>query len=408
MSPPRKTTSDLPPPQRSPWLVARLVVATLVLVAITAALSIHLTTAAVEDRLRDQVQDTARLIGGKGFPLSDPALLQVAVYIDAQVVALDGKGRVLAASHPGLAERLRERPHPTHALVERVELGAGPVTLGAAPLPGRGGSVYVLFPADLVAAQAQATWLPLLSVALLAVLAALLLGIASERRLRKERTATLIQLLASVAHEIRNPLGAIRGLATSLRRGGTPGQVAPLELIASEAERLTLLADGLRVVGLPVRTLRREVSGDDAVRAVVELLDHQLEHRQVELSLDLAGAPIQADPAQVRQVVLNLVLNAADAQPEGGRVELSSRVVGDRWELRVRDEGPGVSPGLERRLFQPFVSSKPQGLGIGLYLSRRVVVANGGTLTLEPSEKGASFRVAWPLAALNSEPTRIS
>ncbi|MGE0710484.1 MAG: sensor histidine kinase [Planctomycetota bacterium] len=397
----------LPTPPRSPRLVARFLLAAVALLGLTAALTIHLTTRALERRVGEEMLHTARLVGGAGFPLTDPALRRVADYIQAEVVALDREGRVLASSDPALAAAApglvaAGPPDLRGPRVIRGEVWAGhAVTLGVAPLPRRGGAVYVIYPADLISAQAREAWLPLLGVALLAALLAAGLGVVSEQRVQRERNAALTRLLASVAHEVRNPLGAIRTLARSLQAQAAPEARQPLELIASEADRLTLLADGLRAVGLPVRTLHRACDADGEVRAVTQLLSHQLEHRQVEVELALAGArPVEADPAQVRQVVLNLVLNAADAMPEGGRVRLVSREHEGAWELEVEDEGPGVAPELAPRLFEAFQSSKPRGLGVGLYLSRRLVAANGGALSLEPQRpgRGARFRVRWPLA----------
>lgn len=394
-------SAQLPPPRRAPALVLRFVVAATALVALSVGVTVWLTTQAVERRVGEELLHTARLLGGAGFPLSDPALRRVADYIDAEVVAVGADGRVLAQSDPRLgveAPRLvaawpgGKQPRVLHA-----ELSRGAVTLGAAPLPGRGGAVYVLYPADLIAGEARRTWLPLVGLGLLALLGAVGLGVYSERRVQEERSAALTRLLAAVAHEVRNPLGAIRSLARSLGRRAQPRDQQPLSLIASEADRLALLADGLRSVGLPVRTLRRPCDGPEAAREVVRLLEHQLAHRRVEVELDLEPGSIQADPAQVRQIVVNLVLNAADAQPEGGRVWLEARALPGAWELRVRDAGPGIAPSAQARLFAPFVSSKPKGLGVGLYLSRRLAEANGASLDLDPGVgPGACFVLRWP------------
>jgi signal transduction histidine kinase len=248
------------------------------------------------------------------------------------------------------------------------------------------------------------------AVAVFALLLAVALGVASERGYQRARSAALLRLLASVGHEVRNPLGAIRTLAQSLkRRLGDQADPTSLDLIASEAERLTLLVDGLRTMGLPVRTLRREIDPDEAVDAVLTLLEHQLLHRRIEVTREIADdeARVMADPAQVRQVVLNLVLNGADAMPRGGALRVSSGLEdgGSKWVLIVEDDGPGVDPAVQGRLFEAFFTTKHKGLGVGLTTSRRLVTAHGGDLTLDASyQDGARFVVTWPAAASERAP----
>ncbi|MCA8924564.1 MAG: HAMP domain-containing histidine kinase [Planctomycetes bacterium] len=397
----------------APRLTALFLASALGLVVATAALTIQLTGQAVEHRVESELLHTARLIGGSGFPLNDQALERVANFIGADVVATDAEGQVVASSLD--AATLGDfQPTQLPGARGRARIFAGRIggedyTLGVAPT-GSGpssGAVFVLYPADLIAAQSRAAWLPVVGVAVLAVLLAVLLGAYSERRVRAAQTSSLIRLLASVAHEVRNPLGAIRTLARSARQQlGPRPEAHALELIEDEAERLTLLTDGLRCVGLPVRTLRSEIDPDQAVEAVFTLLAHQLEHRRVRAELALVGgAKVSADAAQVRQVVLNLVLNAADAMPAGGVVRCASALEGGRWRLTVEDEGPGVAPEVRARLFAPFVSTKSKGLGVGLYLSRRLAAAHGATLECAPSDgRGARFVASWPLLAPTPEP----
>ena len=400
-------------PRRSPRLVAWFLLATGALLALSAGLTIWLTTDALERRVEVELRHTSRLLGGSGFPLNDLALTRVAEYVEAEVVVLDRAGRRLASSEGARADA--SACAELHALaspeprVLSASVGGAELTIGAAPLPpgpavGAGGQVYVLYPGDLIAAEARRAWVPLLGLGALAVLLAGALGVWAERRVQAEHTLALVRLLASVAHEVRNPLGGIRSLARGLAHR-RPQDAAELELIATEAERLAHLADSLRAVGLPVRTQRRAVEPDELVASALKLCAAQLEHQRVAVEVELAKSEAQvlADPDQVRQVVLNLLLNAADAQPSGGRIRLQSVVSAESWVLSVSDGGPGVAPELEARLFEPFVSGKAKGLGVGLYLSRRLAEANGARLELakEPlgseSLSGAQFFLTWPL-----------
>lgn len=393
--------------------MAWFLLATGALLALSAGVTISLTTDALERRVEVELLHTSRLLGGSGFPLNDLALSRVAEYVEAEVVVLDRQGRRLASSEgiradAAVCAELHAQASPEPRVVSAV-VGGAELTIGVAPLPpgpsvGAGGQVYVLYPGDLIAAEARRAWVPLLGLGALAVLLAGSLGVLLERRVQAQHTLALVRLLASVAHEVRNPLGGIRSLARGLAHR-RPADAAELELIASEAERLAHLADSLRAVGLPVRTQRRPVDPDALVAAALKLCAGQLEHRRVAVELELSGeAPqVLADPDQVRQVVLNLVLNAADAQPQGGRVRLQSEARGETWLLSVEDAGPGVSPELRGKLFQPFVSGKAKGLGVGLYLSRRLAEANGARLELADERGalgGARFLLSWPLEEL--------
>jgi signal transduction histidine kinase len=386
------------------------------LVGATAWLTLHLTKAALEDRLEQELVHTTALLGGGGFPLNDTALKQVSTFIQAQVVAVDADGRVVATSfdaeqrhrfddarRAGTIPEVADAPRVTSA-----QLGGEGATVGVAPLAQTSGGVYVFYPEDVVAAQSRQAWLPVTAVAVFALLLAVGLGVASERAYQRSRNAALLRLLASVGHEVRNPLGAIRTLAQSLkRRLGDQADPSSLDLIATEAERLTLLVDSLRTVGLPVRTLRREIDPDEAVDAVLTLLAHQLLHRRIGVTRETHSedARVLADPAQVRQVVLNLVLNAADAMPRGGALRVTSIMAEERWVLVIEDEGPGVEPAAQNKLFDAFFTTKHKGLGIGLTTCKRLVTAHGGQLALDPSYRnGARFVVTWPAATSERTP----
>ncbi|MBL4848345.1 MAG: hypothetical protein JKY65_22730, partial [Planctomycetes bacterium] len=210
------------------------------LLALAASLTIWLTTQTLERRVEEELLHTSRLLGGSGFPLTDEALDRVADYVEAEVVVLDRAGQRVASSQgvgfdPGACRELY-RLEASEPRVSTVTLGGRELTIGAAPLPpgpgvGAGGTVYVLYPGDLIAAEARRAWLPLLGLGSLAVLLAAGLGVFVERRVHAAHTLALVRLLASVAHEVRNPLGGIRSLARGLARR-RPADRAELELIA--------------------------------------------------------------------------------------------------------------------------------------------------------------------------------
>lgn len=405
---------DDPGAVRGPRIARLLLASTAVVALATAALTVHLVGSAVEDRVQLEIARTARLVGDAGFPLGDESLRRVAGLVDADVVAIDAGG-VAAASLPEgprrdfeAAWRAGALPRPAReARVVEARIGATRYTLGVAPTP-RGG-VYLVYEAGLVSREARRAWLPVSLVVIGATALAVLLGIAGERSVLRARTGALLKLLVSVAHEVRNPLGAIRAIARAQARAidrTGAADAAQLELIAAETDRLALLIEGLRSVGRPVATVRRPVDPDATVDDVLKLLSHQLAHRQVTVARERPGAAVvvEADAMQVRQVALNLLQNAADAMPRGGAVRVRSGAAGGRWRLEVEDEGPGVAEPLRARLFEPFVTTKESGLGVGLYLSRRLARAHGGELSLAPAPapgerpRGARFVLELPLA----------
>jgi signal transduction histidine kinase len=201
---------------------------------------------------------------------------------------------------------------------------------------------------------------------------------------RQERLAVLGTFAATIAHEVRNPLSAIRlTVQTQRRQGAAPG----LAMIEDEIERLDLVVDEL--LGF-VRGMQVQPVVSDLHRVVDEtlrLLSRQAQHAGVLVERQGEASAV-VDPQRLRQLLLNLVLNAIQAQPEGGRVVVEVR----RDGLAVRDAGPGVDTALIPRLFESFVSGRPHGTGLGLHLASAIAQAHGATLRYENgSPTGAVF-----------------
>jgi signal transduction histidine kinase len=137
----------------------------------------------------------------------------------------------------------------------------------------------------------------------------------------------------------------------------------------------------------------------------------EIEERRIDLMLDFAPdlPQLTGDRVQLQQVVVNLVQNACDAMrsfPPPRRLAIASRAAGSQVELTVSDSGPGVPPSVAAAIFEPYVSTKSGGMGMGLSICRSLVESHGGTLTHEsPAEGGARFRVSLPIAAAAAEAT---
>jgi len=231
--------------------------------------------------------------------------------------------------------------------------------------------------------------------------------------LHVEKMASVGKMAAVLAHEINNPLAGILTYAKLLRKWVDTGNVSgekkqeslqSLDLIASESRRCGDLVKNLLTFS---RTAPMNLESTD-VNLVVDrclmLVRHQLEMSGVREQLNLAsGLPfIQCDPSQIEQVLLALVMNAIDAMPQGGNLWLSTRVLGkgDDAEIVVRDDGTGIASDVLARMFEPFVTTKEsgRGIGLGLAVSRNIIERHGGKIQVQSElGKGTTFTIVLPV-----------
>ena len=222
--------------------------------------------------------------------------------------------------------------------------------------------------------------------------------------LRADQLAALGQLGASVAHEVRNPLTSIKMLVeAALRpRNPTPLNAEDLRVIHREVARLEQTVQGfLDFARLPAPK-RGQCDLREAVAQARDLVRARAEQQRVEVVVHVPDHPVvgYVDRGQFGTVLVNLFLNALDAMPNGGRleVELTAAENGGA-RLSVRDTGPGISPEMAGRLFTPFATTKPTGTGLGLSLSSRILKEHGGDIAAgNRPEGGASFVVTLPPA----------
>ncbi len=225
----------------------------------------------------------------------------------------------------------------------------------------------------------------------------------SEELRRAEHLAALGRLLAGVAHEVRNPLAAIRSTAQLFQRlpvsSRDPSRLDP---IVQSVDRLNALVSRLLFFVRSGHEERRPVDLNAIVQETLTLLLAQAESQRVVFQTDLApDLPrlLGSTPA-LQQVVLNLMTNALQAMPDGGTLLCRTRRLSDppRVELWIADSGPGISAEELPHLFEPFHTTRPEGTGLGLALCREIVQQHGGRIELDHLEGwGAVFRVTLPL-----------
>ncbi len=226
-----------------------------------------------------------------------------------------------------------------------------------------------------------------------------------EQMRRADRLSSMGVLAAGLAHEIRNPLGGIKGAAQLLSKEA-PGSAEFTAVIVREAERIDTLLGQLMDLARPTAPTVERVNIHQVIEDILTLQREAAAQRQVrfEQNYDPSIPALEADPSQLTQVILNLVKNALEASPPGGAVEVSTRMVTDVAIpasgpggraipiacIEVADEGPGIPPGVEGRLFTPFFTTKSDGSGLGLSVANGLVDRHGGRLELTNGARGGA------------------
>lgn len=218
---------------------------------------------------------------------------------------------------------------------------------------------------------------------------------------KAERLLAAGQLAACLAHEIRNPLASISGAAGILRRAAAPPEFLEdsLDIIHRESQRLNKLLTGFLNFAKP-RSLRLQSADPDAIlHSVASLACHAADVSNISLAHDaIPDCPeIECDTEQIRQVLLNLVINAIDASPSGSQIRLRTMVGPNRISIEVEDKGTGIPEEIADRIFDPFFTTKAKGTGLGLAVSSTIVEQHCGAMSFyRNSNGGTTFRVELP------------
>ena len=428
------------------------------------AIGVGIVTQALEQRVERQSRNAATVLAAWGLPHTPELLRRLALLQQADFVLLDRDGRVALSTSPVVGSALEAflagRAGRTDGAGDSFRL-ADPAPsvavyqpISASHDPRYSALVAVTSLEDATAAARRAAlWLGLAMLTAAALLAALLLSlvrsitrplselsaladrIATGERIERvhlprpdeigalaealnsmmarlaeyesrlasrSRLAALGDMSARLAHEIRNPLTGIKLHLQLLAERAGPRDLPRLQQLLGEVQRLELLVSSTLMLGAEQPLALAPVDLADLVADVLDLMQPSLEHRGIAVQRLQGGLPpVPADRARLRQALLNLVVNAADAMPHGGRLRVATEN-GDasrRALIAVEDSGPGVSDELRARLESDPRSTKPFGLGLGLVVCRDVAAAHGGELRIERSTAlgGARFVIALPL-----------
>jgi len=254
--------------------------------------------------------------------------------------------------------------------------------LCAAPIPGTAGGYFILIEAVADPAAVQ-------------------------ELIYREKMVALGQIAAGVAHEVNNPLTTISGWIQIMlsQADENDKRRAPLKLMSQETSRIANIIHHLLTFGRRTPSQEEPVAVNGLLSDVLALVGYQIRGDDIEIVTDLCpGLPcVTGDANQLKQVFLNIIVNARQAMPDGGVLTIRTRVGADgAVEASLSDTGCGMSPEIEQRVFEPFYTTKGDtgGSGIGLFLCRNIVKDHGGTLSVasRPGE-GSTFIITLPAAS---------
>jgi two-component system sensor histidine kinase HydH len=222
--------------------------------------------------------------------------------------------------------------------------------------------------------------------------------------IRSEKLAALGQLSAGIAHEIRNPLTSINILIHSLTETlpREDSRWEDLKVIEEEILRINEIVDQFLRFAKPASPLFEKTNLVPVLEEILQLLRPQIERGGITVKKEFGPLPlITVDKEQIKQVTLNLLMNAIQAMTEGGRLSMSGRLSknGDWVELAIQDSGVGIPPDDMNKLFDPFFSTKEGGMGLGLAIAHRIIDQHHGKIEVESTPgKGTLFTISLPVS----------
>jgi two-component system, NtrC family, sensor histidine kinase HydH len=225
---------------------------------------------------------------------------------------------------------------------------------------------------------------------------------------RSDRLAALGQLSAGLAHELRNPLGTIKASAELLQRNVSAENEVAREMagfIGSEVDRTNSLVTRFLQFARPLKLSRDKADLSQTLDRAIAQVEREAKGATIYKNYEPEIAPFPFDAELMERVFYNLILNAVQASPPGGAVSVKTRAGADCVEISVIDRGVGIEPGQRDSIFNPFFTTKPEGVGLGLAIVAKIVDEHGGKITVESEPgKGSVFHVVLPNSMSASAP----
>jgi signal transduction histidine kinase len=221
-----------------------------------------------------------------------------------------------------------------------------------------------------------------------------------------EKLATVGELTMGIAHEIGNPLAGMKAVTQALQyeEDLPAGVTEALKRLEAEIDRLSDFLRSFHGFAAPQATQPVAMPLAAAVADVLFWLRKEARTHGIDIVADIDPAlTVFADPYQIKQVLLNLAVNAVHAMPQGGRLTIAAQAAGDHVEIAVRDTGCGIAPDVQARIFDPFFTTRADGTGLGLSIVRKIAQAHDAQLSVASTVgQGSCFTLAWPMPSIPS------
>lgn len=217
-----------------------------------------------------------------------------------------------------------------------------------------------------------------------------------EMMIRSEKMSIAGQLAAGIAHEIRNPLTSIKGFLQLLQAGVNRKDVY-YKIMIDEIEKMETITSELLFISKPLTDNKRQESILEMIKDVIELLRPQAKLRNIILDIEGNDQLIFCDKSQIKQVLINIIKNAIEAMDEPGKIKVTIVEYDDNIKIDISDEGPGIDEEVIHKLGEPFFTTKQQGTGLGLMITKQLLERHNAQLQiLQNEEKGSTFRIIFP------------
>ncbi|MFA6418983.1 MAG: ATP-binding protein [Candidatus Margulisiibacteriota bacterium] len=221
-----------------------------------------------------------------------------------------------------------------------------------------------------------------------------------QRLQQADKLASLGTIAAGMAHEIKNPLAAIKGLTQVLPENLQDRQfiLDYAEIVPRQLDRINKLVDDLLAFGRPAKMTFREIDLAKLLRDTFKLLAEECRQKGITVRLELLPTPIEADAGHLGQAVLNVLLNAIQAMAEGGELFARLTVGGEKATIEIADTGEGIAADKLAHVFDPFFTTKGTGTGMGLAVTYRIIKDHGGEITVDSRlGEGTTFKICLPI-----------
>ena len=219
--------------------------------------------------------------------------------------------------------------------------------------------------------------------------------VAQEALFRASALSSMGQMAATMAHEIKNPLGIIKATAQRIKsKYGKDSDDRVFDFISEEVERLNQILTGYLDFARPAESSRK-MQMLDLKKLLEELVrqcrtDLKADNVEILFNVKKSSFPVRGDDVGLRQAILNLIINAGDAYENGGTIEIKMQKTSDHHKIELIDKAGGISREVEKKLFDPFTTTKAKGSGLGLYVSRKIIEKHGGKLTVKNNNFGGA------------------